>query len=254
MTSLMATTVVAQSVSAEAPVIALRQAHVVLGGRSVLRGMDLAIHAGERVALVGANGSGKSTLLRALHGLLPLVLGQRVARPGAGQAMLFQRPYMMRTSALHNVALGLWLAGHAWAPARRLAQEAIERFGLVASAGQPAHTLSGGQQQRLAFARAWARRPAVLMLDEPTASLDPHAKRDIESLMSQWASEPQPDGQARTLVFASHNLGQVKRLATRVLFLHEGRLAADLDAHRFFGDPKLCDTHPEAHLFLQGEL
>lgn len=250
MTRVMATAVGTE----DAPVVALRQAHVVLGGRSVLRGMDLAIHAGERVALVGANGSGKSTLLRALHGLLPLAQGQRVARPGAGQAMLFQRPYMMRTSALHNVALGLWLAGHAWAQARRLAQEAIERFGLAACARQPAHTLSGGQQQRLAFARAWARRPAVLMLDEPTASLDPHAKRDIESLMSQWAAEPQPEGPAHTLVFASHNLGQVKRLAQRVVFLDDGRIAADLPCEQLFNNPELERSHPRAHLYLQGEL
>ena len=120
-------------------------------------------------------------------------------------------------------------------------------MGLLAQAQRPAKTLSGGQQQRLALARACACQPDLLLLDEPTASLDPHAKRDVETLIAAL-------GQHKTLVFASHNLGQVKRLATRVLYLEQGRVLADLSVQDFFSGDVLPCHHPEAHLFVQGEI
>lgn len=233
--------------------VRLDGAGVALGGRQVLQDISLAIHAGERVAVVGANGSGKSTLLRLLHGLLAPQLGRRSADPAQRQSMLFQRPYMLRASAHFNVALGVWLAGARWHDAWARAQVALMRFGLDDARWQNARTLSGGQQQRMAFARAWACNPALFLLDEPTASLDPHAKREIEALMADFAAEPLPGGHARTLVFASHNLGQVKRLATRVVFVDAGRIGADMPCERFFNDPDLPRSHPRAHDFLQGD-
>lgn len=232
-------------------VLRLSQVGLHLGGVAVLHGIDLHIHAGERVALVGANGSGKSTLLRLLHGLLTPTTGQRWIQAGHRQAMLFQRPHMLRTTALNNVALALWtqagwLRPGAWASSRQLAEQALAKVGLLAQARRPAKTLSGGQQQRLALARACACNPDVLLLDEPTASLDPHAKRDVETLIAEL-------GQTRTLVFASHNLGQVKRLATRVLYMEQGRVLADLPVQAFFGGEVLPRHYPEAHLFVQGE-
>ncbi len=212
-----------------------------------LQGISLTIRAGERVAVVGANGSGKSTLLRALHGLLPLHQG-RLQRGGGREAMLFQRPHLLRLSALNNVRVGLWLQGVPWRATRERAGQALARVGLDALAHRNGRALSGGQQQRLALARAWALQPAVWLLDEPTASLDPHAKREVEALMASVASEP-----GATLVFSSHNLGQVKRLATRVLYLEGGRLLADLPAQTFFNDPGLAQTCPPAWAFLQGE-
>ena len=119
-------------------------------------------------------------------------------------------------------------------------------------ARQNARTLSGGQQQRLAFARAWALRPDVLLLDEPTASLDPHAKREVEALMADFAAShgSAGPGQPMTMLFSSHNLGQVKRLASRVIYLEHGQLVADLPVHDFFNGPL-----PEAaRLFVKGEL
>jgi tungstate transport system ATP-binding protein len=204
----------------------------------------LSIHAGERVALIGANGSGKSTLLRVLHGLVPHASGAFAGTvPLRAQAMLFQRPHMLRMSVRNNVALALWLRGAPWRDAQREAAAALGRVGLAALAGRNARTLSGGQQQRLALARAWALKPAVLLLDEPTASLDPTAKREVETLIADAAH-------GRTLVFASHNLGQVKRLASRVLYLEQGRVLADLPVHDFFNGPL-----PEAaRLFVKGEL
>ena len=227
---------------------------VQLGAQTALSGVNLSVAAGERVALVGANGSGKSTLLRTLHGLIAPTQGQVQQAPGVRQAMLFQRPHVLRLSALNNVALGLWLdraSGLRWAAAQTLALQALQRVGLQAVARQNARQLSGGQLQRLALARAWARQPDVLLLDEPTASLDPHAKREVEALMADFASNQE---RPLTLVWASHNLGQVKRLATRVVYLEFGQVMADLPVADFFNPTLLAESSPAAHVFVQGEL
>ncbi|GAB3487045.1 phosphate ABC transporter ATP-binding protein [Curvibacter fontanus] len=235
-----------------AVVFSLRSAGLSYGRLSALRDVSLSIQPGESVALVGANGSGKSTLLRVLHGLLRPTAGSCVADAGLRQAMLFQRPFMLRTSAQNNVALALWLRGTPWREARALALAAIERVGLQHQAGQSARTLSGGQQQRLALARAWALRPEVLLLDEPTASLDPHAKREVEQLMAEFAAGTA--GRPMTVVFASHNLGQVKRLATRVIYLEFGQVLADLPVQEFFDAVRLQSVSPSAAMFVKGEL
>lgn len=227
--------------------VRLRDVEVRFGAVTALAGIDLAVSAGERLALIGANGSGKSTLLRVLHGLVPPSSGSLQRDTGAQQAMLFQRPYMLRTSALNNVALGLWIRGTRWRDARAQALAALGRVGLGGAAQRSARALSGGQQQRLALARAWSLKPGLLFLDEPTSSLDPHAKREVESLMAGFA------GDGMTLVFASHNLGQVKRLATRVVYLEHGKVLADLPVRDFFGGP-LGETSREAELFVKGEL
>jgi len=215
-----------------------------------LRGVSLRIQAGERVALVGANGCGKSTLLRLMHGLIAPSEGTVRHQAGVQQAMLFQRPYLMRLSVLNNVALGLWLRGTPWAQARDKALHALQRVGMDALVQRPARKLSGGQQQRVALARAWALSPQVLLLDEPTASLDPHAKREVEALIGDLARQ----GSGMTVLFASHNLGQVKRLATRVVYLEHGRVLADLPVQDFFGGTLLQTDYPQAHLFVKGEL
>lgn len=217
------------------------------GAVPALQGIDLRIAAGERVALIGANGSGKSTLLRVLHGLLRPSTGTVLRDGSMRQAMVFQRPFALRMTALSNVALALWLRGTRWRAAKEQALLALGRVGLGAVALRNARTLSGGQLQRLALARAWSLQPQVLLLDEPTASLDPHAKREVEALMADFA------GSGMTLVFASHNLGQVKRLATRVVYMEQGRVLADLPVDAFFHGP-LGRTSREAELFVKGEL
>lgn len=225
----------------------LKGVDVRFGSVQALSEVDLRITAGERVALIGANGSGKSTLLRALHGLVPPAAGSLLRDSAARHAMVFQRPFMLRASAQSNIALGLWLRGTRWRQARAHAAAALERVGLAEVALRDARALSQGQQQRLALARAWSLRPDVLLLDEPTASLDPHAKREVEALMAEFAQS------GMTLVFASHNLGQVKRLATRVVYLERGRVLADLPVRDFFQGP-LGETSREAELFVKGEL
>ncbi|MEY2685924.1 MAG: hypothetical protein RL375_122 [Pseudomonadota bacterium] len=227
--------------------ISLRGAGVSFGAVQALRGIDLQLHRGERVVLVGANGSGKTTLLRLLHGLIDghgrREVHQADGRP-AVMAMLFQRPFLLHLSVRWNLLLSLWLAR---VPARERAgrvDEALRRTGLEAMAQRPARALSGGQQQRLALARAWAVRPHILFLDEPTASLDPSAKREVEALIDDFGRA------GMTLVMSTHNLGQAKRLANRVLYLEGGRLEVDLPANQFFS----AELPRGAAQFLKGEL
>jgi tungstate transport system ATP-binding protein len=224
--------------------VALDDVSVQFGDVLALRGVSLRIERGEFVALVGSNGSGKTTLLRTLHGMLRH-RGRRVVDAAARtQAMVFQRPFLMRLNVLNNLRLALWLAG---VPRRDRAQRitaAMQRVGLQGLERRPARALSGGQQQRLALARAIAVHPQLLFLDEPTASLDPTAKREVEALLAGFAAD------GMTLVMSTHNLGQAKRLATRVVYLEGGVVHADLPAERFFNGPL---EGPAQH-FLKGEL
>ena len=229
-------------------VLHLQAADVVLGRTTILHGIDLRLAPGERLALIGANGSGKSTLLRVLHGLLPPARGRLERAPDVRQAMVFQRPFLLRGSVSRNLALGLWLSGMPWRVARERAPQALARVGLADIGPRNARHLSAGQQQRVALARAWSLQPDLLLLDEPTASLDPPAKREVEAVMAEFAQA------GTTMVFASHNLGQVKRLATRVAYLERGRLLADLPVREFFDRERLARVSREADLFLQGEM
>jgi tungstate transport system ATP-binding protein len=127
---------------------------------------------------------------------------------------------------------------------RARAEQALARVGLAEQHARPARVLSGGQQQRLALARAWAVQPRMLFLDEPTASLDPGAKREVEQLIAEFAQE------GMAVVMSTHNLGQAKRLATRVVYLEGGRLIVDLPTESFFNQ-----ALPEAAAnFVKGEL
>ena len=229
--------------------IELRHAEVRFGAQRALQRIDLALDRGDRLALVGANGSGKTTLLRLLQGQLACTAGERLAHPDAdgrlpSTAMLFQKPFLLRLSVWRNVALALWLRGVPEAEREARGVSALRRVGLLDLARRPARELSGGQQQRLALARAWALQPDILLLDEPTASLDPSAKREVEDLLAEFAAD------GVSLVMSTHNLGQAKRLASRVAYLEAGRLVVDLPVDDFFH----ADLPPEAALFLKGEL
>lgn len=233
------------------PLIRLERATVRFDDVTALRDVSLTLHRGERFALVGANGSGKTTLLRLLHGLVRNENGTRSTFPLRPEgrppvaAMLFQRPFLLRVSVRWNVLPALWLHGvRDRAEREARCRRALQRVGLAPLAGRPAHSLSGGQQQRLALARAWAVQPDILLLDEPTANLDPGAKREVEALIDEIAHD------GVTVVISTHNLGQARRLATRVAYLEAGRVIVDLPVERFFNDrlPR------EAELFLKGEL
>ena len=242
----------------------LQAVSVCFGAREALKNVDLQIVQGDRLALIGANGSGKSTLLRVLHGLISSKPGQSrqvgqlsgcfSTHEDVRQAMLFQRPHMLRMSAQANVAIAAWLGGTPWALAKTQALAALQRVGLDGEARRPARALSQGQQQRLALARALVMQPNVLLLDEPTASMDPHAKREVENLMHEFAGlDTNGSGLGMTLIFASHNLGQVKRLATHVAYLEHGQLLVHLPVKAFFDPARLQAVSTRADAFLKGD-
>jgi tungstate transport system ATP-binding protein len=226
------------------PILALADVGVRYGAVAALRGVALNVHRGDFIALIGANGSGKTTLLQALHGLVAHTGTRRVDDRGARQVMVFQRPFVLRLSVWNNLRLALWLARVPVAERTERATQALQRAGLAALRDRPARALSGGQQQRLALARAWAVQPDVLFLDEPTANLDPSAKKEIEAMLAAFAHE------GMTLVMSTHNLGQAKRLATRVVYLDQGMIRADLPTARFFEE----HLDERAELFLKGDL
>ena len=238
-------------VAAEAtPLIQAENVTVRFGTLVALDDASLTLNRGDRLVLVGANGSGKTTLLRLLHGLLPCEgRCQRLPLQPEGRlpraAMLFQRPFLLSLSVERNVRVGLWLAGVAATERGPRCREALARVGLLDLAARSARSLSGGQQQRLGLARAWALQPDILFLDEPTASLDPGAKNEIEALIEEVA------GSGVTIVMSTHNLGQAKRLATRVAYLHAGRIVVERPVAHFFDSE---DLPAEAAQFLQGEL
>jgi len=232
--------------AATLPLLRLSNVSVQLGTVTALQRVSFSVRRGEFVAVIGANGSGKTTLLRVLHGLVEGTGMRRLGEPAPVQAMVFHRPFMLNLTVWNNLRLALWLARarvpRAEAPARAL--EALQRVGLVDSRDRPARVLSGGEQQRFALARAWAVRPDLLLLDEPTANLDPSAKKEVEALLHGFAAD------GMTLVMSTHNLGQAKRLATRVIYLDHGEIRLDAPTARFFG----ASADDRARLFLKGEL
>ena len=228
--------------------LAAKGVSITLGGHLALDRVDLEIPAGRSVVVLGANGAGKSVLLRVLHGLLEpgagtITWGGAAARPRE-QALVFQRPVMLRRSALGNVEYALAVNGVAGDARRKAAREAIERVGLGHLADRAARVLSGGEQQRIAVARAWALKPRVLFLDEPTASLDPAAATEVERVVR----EIHANGTA--IVLTTHNLGLARRAADEIVFLHQGRITERAPADRFFSAPHSAEA---AH-FLKGEL
>jgi tungstate transport system ATP-binding protein len=221
-----------------------------VGGRTILDRVSAQIEAGPRTIILGANGAGKSVLMRVCHGLLAPTSGKvewhaaEVSGAPRRQAMVFQRPVMLRRSALANIAYALKAAHVAGRERARRAAKALEQVGLTDLAEHPARVLSGGEQQRLALARAWALRPDVLFLDEPTANLDPSATKEVEAIITAIHAA------GAKIVMSTHNLGQARRLGDEVLFLHQGRLVERAPVETFFKRP----ASAEAAAFIKGEL
>ena len=219
-------------------------------GRLLIDHLDLILTAGHRTLILGPNGAGKSLLLRLCHGLLRPDAGsvewaltdRRAVRQA--QAMVFQRPVLLRRSVAANIDYALAVQGIARKARKVQIDAALEQVGLRDLADRPARVLSGGEQQRLALARAWALRPQILFLDEPTASLDPAATRMIEATLDAIHR------QGTKIVMTTHDLGQARRHADEIVFLHRGRLLEHTAASQFFNSPQ----SPEARAFLAGEL
>jgi tungstate transport system ATP-binding protein len=220
-------------------------------GHRALDGID-AVLPRRRIAVLGPNGAGKSVLLRVMHGLLAPSAGGVTWEPVEGRApriaMVFQRPVLLRRSVEDNVVYALRQStAHRHESAARLrarAREALARAGLAALADRPGRVLSGGEQQRVALARAWSLEPDVLLLDEPTASLDPAASRAVEAIIHGIADA----GVAVLLV--THHRGIAKRFADDILFMDRGRIAEQASAADFFAAPRTA----AAQAYLEGDL
>lgn len=238
-------------------------------GRQALRGVDLSIANGETVALVGPNGAGKSTFLLHLNGLLPgrdrtvtghshgLDLSALAPRATTGPSvwiggleindrnaprvrrmvgLLFQDPddQLFSTSVLEDVAFGPLNLGLGRVEARRLALECLERMDLAEAADRPPHHLSFGERKRVCLAGVLACRPAVLVLDEPTANLDPRGRRRFIDLIH---------GLSATKLIATHDLEMVLALCDRAVLLDAGRVVADGPTREILGDSELLEAH-----------
>ncbi len=214
----------------------------------------LEVHAGEVLALVGPSGAGKSTLLRLLNFLEPPTAGTIVyrGRSFGDQRVpisvrreittVFQRPALLRGSVRRNVAYGLGLRGRR--DDRRVAQMLVQ-VGLDGLASAKAQRLSGGEMQRVALARALVIQPTVLLLDEPTANLDPANVATIEDIVRRQNREA-----GTTVVLVTHNVFQARRLATRVGLMLSGRLVEIQPAPQFFDSP----ADPRTAAFVHGEM
>jgi tungstate transport system ATP-binding protein len=218
------------------------------GGRTILAGVDLEIGSEGITVLLGPNGAGKSVLLGVLAGLRELhggTIAWGTARlPSERIAIVFQQPMLLRASVFANVAVALKPHGCSCAEIRQRTAQVLERVGLAHRADDAARHLSGGERQRLALARAWVVRPRLLLLDEPTAALDPSATERVEAIVR----EIRTDG--AKILMTTHNLGQAMRLADDVVFIDAGRVREHTPTARFFARPQSA----EAKLFIQGEL
>ena len=225
--------------SSTTAVVAVRDGGVVLGGRPVLRGIDLEVRAGEFVALLGANGSGKSTLVRAVTGLLPLARGEvrLFGEPAHALRDRHRVGYVPQrataasgvpASVAEVVAAGRLAHRRLLRPMRavdrRAVADALEVVGLADRARDGVSGLSGGQQQRVLIARALAGQPELLLLDEPTAGVDlPNQQALADALGTLKA-------RGATVVLVAHELGPLAPLVDRVVVVRDGRIAYDGDA------------------------
>ena len=237
-----------QSPPAELP-IAFEDVCFIANDVTILDRINLVLGAGPPTVLIGPNGSGKTSLLRVAMGLLAPSSGRltwagRELHPPSRRGFMFQRPTMLRRSAAGNIRYALKAAA---VPAHLLdgrVDELLHRVGLGGLGGRPARRMSGGEQQHLALARALARDPAVLFLDEPTASLDPAATKAFEDVVQSIVAY------GIKIVMSTHDLGEARRLAGEVVMLHKGRVIETSAAASFFNAPQSA----EARKFLSGDL
>ncbi len=229
--------------------VELEAVHFEAGEKRLVDGVSLTLRPGPVTCIMGPNGAGKSLLIRLIAGLIAPARG-RIRYGGAPAAaknriaVVFQRPVLLRRSARANLAHALRVYGVPWTERRGRMAELLRLGQLEHLADQPARLLSGGEQQRLAMVRALAARPDLILLDEPTASLDPQATAAVEALVGEAASA------GTKVVLVTHDRGQAARLAEEVVFLHRGRVTERTPAAEFFDRPQ----SPEAEAYLAGRL
>jgi tungstate transport system ATP-binding protein len=229
--------------------IALEEVCLTANGVKILDRINLVLAAGRPTVLIGPNGSGKTSVLRIAMGLLAPSSGRvtwagRGSGAPSGRAFVFQRPTMLRRTAAGNIRYALKAAGVPRDLLDDRVEELLNVVGLAGLGGRPARRLSGGEQQHLALARALARNPAVLFLDEPTASLDPAATKAFEDVIQTIVAR------GLKVVMSTHDLGEARRLAGEIVMLHKGRVIETSAASVFFEAPQSA----ESRKFLSGDL
>jgi tungstate transport system ATP-binding protein len=224
--------------------------HITKNGNALLRDVTFSIESNEVTVILGPNGAGKSLLLRTAHGLeLPkqgaLTWNSTTPTPqNPWRAYILQKPVLLRRTVRANLEYILSLHNVNKTHYTSLINTALKHTGLSQLAHRNARVLSGGEQQRLNIARAWVLKPKVILLDEPTAELDPNGTASIEQLIETIAK------QGTKVIMTTHDLGQARRLAKDILFLHQGKLLEHTPAESFFEKP---DSKP-AQNFIAGKL
>ena len=229
--------------------LCLRNVTVIRSGRPILGPLNLEVEQDGLLVVLGPNGAGKTTLLRTMHGIERISSGDitwQVPRDEAElkQSFVFQTPIVLRRTVLENIAYPLLIRGASKSEARHSAMEWAARVGLEAAVDRPAPVLSGGERQKLALARALITQPELVFLDEPTANLDGRSMRDIENILTDARER------GTRLVLATHNLGQARRLGTKIVFLYRGAVHEFATTEDFFARPKT----KEAFAFANGDI
>lgn len=228
--------------------------YMAFADKEVLRNINLEIHQEEIFALIGPSGTGKTTFLRILNFLEKPIKGDieynGMTKPGIldtrrRMSLLFQTPAIFNKSVFENVAYGLKVRGIEKKIVETKVNEALNIVGLDGMEKQKARTLSGGEAQRMAFARAIVYDPEILLLDEPTANLDPANVTKIEEIIKRIRNE-----RGTTIILATHNIPQVRRIADRVGILLNGELIEVNSKEGIFSSPK--DARSKA--FINGEM
>ncbi|WP_438455183.1 ATP-binding cassette domain-containing protein [Vreelandella venusta] len=234
-----------QSLMTTVPTLHFEQVSFEHRGHRLLAPTTLTLSGCQRTLIMGPNGAGKSLLMRLAHSLLTPSSGHvRWHEAPPAQAMVFQRPVLLRRSAIDNLTYALAVSGAPRRQRKHMALQALEKFGLVALAKRPARVLSGGEQQRLALARAWLLNPAVLFLDEPTSALDPAAIKAVEDAVNEFHQN------GTRIIMTTHDLHQARRLADEVVFMYSGQVLEHTQAQHFFNTP----ASTQAKAFIRGEL
>ncbi len=209
-----------------------------IDGKPVIRNINCKLDGVGKTVILGSNGAGKSLFLRLMAGLMMpsegdiTCEGERLQdKRGLYHSLVFQSPVLLRRTASQNIAFVLGQQKLSRAETRKRTKTALNEASLEDCADTPARCLSGGEQQRLALARALVVKPASLLLDEATASLDPASTFIVEDIVKE------ADLNGIKIVFVTHDIRQAKRLADDILFIHEGRVLAHKPAKAFFKDP-----------------